>query len=157
MPIMILKFNFPKFLSLMFFGQIWSYNLDFFKFSEILKSGTLLYAHYNVDIYFVKIFVTNIFWINLVQIFEVYPKGLKLRTGLHCYKLITILMFIFSKFYHSYNYGQIWSQNLTFFKLTKFDTRAHCYMMITVLMCNFSNYLLFIYFVNEFISFIPVN
>ena len=45
----------------MFFWQIWSYNLDFFKFSEILKIGTLLYAYYNVDIYFAKIFVTNIF------------------------------------------------------------------------------------------------
>ena len=75
MPITILKFNFQKIMSLMFFWQIWSYNLDFFKFSEILKIGTLLYAYYNVDIYFAKIFVTNIFWINLVQIFEVYQMG----------------------------------------------------------------------------------
>ena len=44
---------------------------------------------------------------------------MKFRTGVHCYMLTTILMFIFSKFCFSNYFGQIWSQNLIFSKLTK--------------------------------------
>ena len=33
--------------------------------------------------------------------------------------LITILIFNLPKFCHSYNFGQIWSQNLMFSKLTE--------------------------------------
>ena len=67
---------------------------------------------------------------------------MKFRTGVYSNMLITILMFIFSKFCHSYM-TQIWYQNLIF---SKFDTRAHCDMLITVLMCNISKYLPFINF-----------
>ena len=68
---------FAKLLSLMFFGQIWSHNLDFFKLPKIF---------YRV---------------------------------VHCYMLITVLMFIFSKFFSFIFFGQICSQNLKFFKLTE--------------------------------------
>ena len=37
---------------------------------------------------------------------------------------ITTLMFILSKFCHSYNFGQIWSQNLMFSKLTEIWCRG---------------------------------
>ena len=44
---------------------------------------------------------------------------MKFRRGVHCYILITALMFIFSKFFSFKFFGQIWSQNLKFFKLTR--------------------------------------
>ena len=68
--------------------------------------------------------------------------------------LITILMFIFSIFLSFIYFGQIWTQNLDFSKLTnwlKFDTRAQCYMLIRVLMCNFLKYLPFIIFWGKFL------
>ena len=52
MLIKILTFNFPKLFSFIFFGQIWSQNLKFFKFTEISYRDTLLYAYYNRDVYF---------------------------------------------------------------------------------------------------------
>ena len=36
---------------------------------------------------------------------------LKFDRGVHCYALITISMFSFSKFCHSYNFGQIWAKS----------------------------------------------
>ena len=61
MLISILMFIFSYFLSVIFFGQIWSQNLKFFKLSEIWYRGRLLYAYFNFDVYFSKIFVNNIF------------------------------------------------------------------------------------------------
>ena len=48
----ILMSIFAKILSLMFFGQIWSYNLDFFKLTKISQMGTLLYAYYSFNVLF---------------------------------------------------------------------------------------------------------
>ena len=57
-----------------FFGQIWSRKLNcetkfaqkvirkFSKLSEIWDKGTLLYADYNFNVYFFKMFVIHIFW-----------------------------------------------------------------------------------------------
>ena len=61
MLITILMFIFPKFLSFMFYGQIWSHNLDFFKLTEISQRGTLIYAYYSFNVYFFKLFVSYIF------------------------------------------------------------------------------------------------
>ena len=44
---------------------------------------------------------------------------LKFRIGVHCYMLITALMFIFSKKISFTFLGQIWSKNLKFYKLTE--------------------------------------
>ena len=46
-----------------FFGQ----NLKFSKLTEIWYRGTLLYAHYDFNIYFSKVFVTYVFCANLVS------------------------------------------------------------------------------------------
>ena len=44
-----------------FFGQICSQKLNFFKLTEIWYSGTLLYPHFEFNVYFSKIFVIHIF------------------------------------------------------------------------------------------------
>ena len=62
-----LKFIFPKILSLMFFGQIWSHNLDFFKLTEIYFRGTLPCTYYNFNIYFFKVLFIHIFGANWSQ------------------------------------------------------------------------------------------
>ena len=62
----------------MFFGQIWSHNLYFFKLTEILERGTLLYAYYIFNVYFFKIILIHIFWANLVPKSEVFEIDLNL-------------------------------------------------------------------------------
>ena len=42
---------------------------------------------------------------------------LKFNRGVHCYMLNTVSIFIFSKFFPFKFFGQIWYQNLKFFKL----------------------------------------
>ena len=88
-------------------------NLKFTKLTEILYRGTLLYAYYDFNVYFFKYFVKfgPIIWIS--------SNWLKFCRGVHCYMLITVLIFIHSKFFSFILFGQIWSQNLKFFKLTK--------------------------------------
>ena len=63
---MILKFIFPKLLSLILLGQIWSQNLKFFKLTEICYRGRLICTYFDFDVYFFKIFAIHIFWTNLV-------------------------------------------------------------------------------------------
>ena len=149
MVIAILMFFFSKDFSFIFFGQIWSQNLKFYKMTEISYSDTLLYDYYDFNVYFFKIFVSHIFWDKFAPKTWSFPNWLKFRTEVHSYILTTILMLIFSKFWHSHNFGQICFQNLSPNWL-KFDTRAYCYMLITVFICNFSKNLLFINFWGKF-------
>ena len=94
--------EFVLIFTLVFVGQIWSQKLRFSKLTKIWYRGTLLCTYYDFNVYFSKIFVTQLFWANLVPIFKV----LKFDTGVHCYMLITISMFSFSKFCHSHDFGQ---------------------------------------------------
>ena len=61
MLITILMFVFSKFLSFIFFAQIWSKNLKFSKMNEIRYRGTLLYAYYDFNVYVFKIFVSHMY------------------------------------------------------------------------------------------------
>ena len=72
MFITILMFIFSAFLSFTFFAQIWSKNLKFSKMNEIWYRGILLYAYYDFNVCFFKIFVIHIFCTNLVQKSEVF-------------------------------------------------------------------------------------
>ena len=89
MLITILMFIFPKFLPI----KIWPYNLDSFKLID------LMFVFWN--------FLSVIFSDKFCPKISSFPNWLKFRTGVHCYMFITILMFNFSKFCHSYNFGQI--------------------------------------------------
>ena len=71
MLITVLMFIFSKNFSFIFFWQIWSQNLKFFKLTEIWYLGILLYAYFDFDVYFLKIYVIHIFWANLVPKSEV--------------------------------------------------------------------------------------
>ena len=83
------------FIFSIFFGQIWSRNLKYFKLTEITYRGTLLCAYCNFDVYFFKIFVIHIFWANMVPKSIVLQIYLNMIQGYNCYILISILMFIF--------------------------------------------------------------
>ena len=45
-----------------FFGQVWSQKLKFSNLIKIWYRRTLLYSHFEFNVYFSKIFVTHIFW-----------------------------------------------------------------------------------------------
>ena len=67
----VLMFISSRFFSFMFFGQIWSQNQKFFKLTKIWYRGRSLYAYFDFNVYFFKIFVIHIFWANLVPKSEV--------------------------------------------------------------------------------------
>ena len=52
MLITVLMFIFSKFFLIIFFEQIWSQNLKFFKLTEIWYRGRLLYAYFDYNVYF---------------------------------------------------------------------------------------------------------
>ena len=109
------------------FRQIWSQKLKFSKLIKVWYRSTLLYPYFKFNVYFSKIVVT------LIYLGEFVPKIwsslnlLKFGTGAHGYILITILKFIFPKFLLLMLFGQIWSHNLVFFKLTKGCTLLYAY------------------------------
>ena len=83
-----------------FFWQIWSQIWSSLsKLTEILYRGTLLYAYYNFNVYFFKILFIHIFWLKFGPKIWSSLNWQKFCTGVHCCLLITILMFIFSKFF----------------------------------------------------------
>ena len=58
--ILNLMLIFPDFCHFHFWGQIWSQNLKFSKFTEIWYGGTFLYAYFDSNVYFFKNFVMYI-------------------------------------------------------------------------------------------------
>ena len=123
-----------------FLGQIWSQNLKFFKLIEIWWRGRLLYAYFDFNVYFFKIFVIHIFWANLVLKSEFLYINLNL---VQSYIAICLLRFqcLFSqRNYHSYNFGQIR-------KISKYYGQMSIRLVFSVLkaldriyMLNFSKY-----------------
>ena len=70
---MILMFICSKLLSsILFLGKIWSKNLKLSKLTETWYWDTLLYAYYDFNIYFYKIFVTCdlFFWPHNLDLFK---------------------------------------------------------------------------------------
>ena len=110
MLITILTFIFSKFLSFIFLGLSWSQNLNFSKLTEICYRVTLLYAYYDFNVYFFKIFVSHTFLGKFCLKILSSLNWLKFGAGLlHYFILITVSVW---KFCHSYNFGKTWSQNL---------------------------------------------
>ena len=101
-----------------FIGQIWFQELKLSKLTEIWYRHTLLHPYFEFQVYFFKRFAIHIFLGKFGPIIWVSSNWLKFHSGVHCYMFTTILMLIFSKFCHSYNFSQILSQNLLSFKLT---------------------------------------
>ena len=92
---------FQNFVIHIFWGQLWSQNLKFFKLTEISYRDTLLYA-YTILMFtvFFRNFCHSFFLDKFSSKIWSFPNWLKFDTGVHCNMLITILMFIFSKFCH---------------------------------------------------------
>ena len=82
---------------------------------------------------FFKIFVIHIYIFFGKFSSKIWTSPKKFGTGVHCYMLITVLLFIFSKFFWFIFFGQIWSKYLKFFKLTEISYRA-------MLLCAYYNF-----------------
>ena len=137
-------FIFPKYLPAKFLWQIWSHNLGFLKLIEILWSGTLLYACYSFNVYVFKIIFIQFFSYFLSKFGpQIWHSSdlLKFVTEVDCYMLTSILMFIFSKLLLFILFGQIWSQNLNFYKSTQIWYKRSLLYLITILMNICSNFL----------------
>ena len=139
-------FIFAKFLSLMFFVQIWSHNLDFFKLTEISKKGTSLYVYYSFNVYFFKILFIHIFgqtWSQNQKFFQIDWKLVQIYIAI-CLFQFWCLFFQF--FCQSYFWGKfrpiIWSST----KWLKFHRGVHCCMLITIFIIIFSKFLSIIFF-----------
>ena len=67
------------------------------------------------------------------------PNWLKLGTDIHCFILVLNSMLIFPIFFCSYFFGQIWSQNLKFSKLTEIwyqGTLLYVYHNFNIYFCK---------------------
>ena len=95
-----LIFIFSKFCHSYFFEQVWSQNLKLSKLTEIWYRCTLLCAYHDFNIHFSKTFVIHDFVDKFGPTIWISSNWLKFHRRVHCCMLITISMFIFSKFCH---------------------------------------------------------
>ena len=119
MFITILTFLLSKCLSFILFWVNLVPKPEVLQIDWNLIRGTLLYAYYDFNICFSKIFVTNVFLGRCGPIIWISSKWLKFRREVHGYMLITVLMFTFPKLFSFIFFGKTCSQNLKFSKLTE--------------------------------------
>ena len=131
MLISILMFIFSKFLSFIFFGQIWSQNLKFSKLTEIWYRGTLLYAYYDFNVYFSKIFVTHLFWANLSHNLDFFKLTKNFVEGNIAIYLLQFYCLFFQSSLHSSFLGKFGPKTWSSSNCLKFDTELDCYMLIS--------------------------
>ena len=128
MLITIITFIFSKLFSFIFFGQIWSENPKFLNLTGIFQRGTLLYAYYDFNVYFFRIFANHILWANLVPKSEVLQIDWNLVDGYITIYLFQFWCLFFSKFLSVMFLGKfclkIWSLNWLKFGATLLYT---CY------------------------------
>ena len=77
------------------------------------------YAHFDFNVYFFQNSFHSYFWGKFGLKICSSSNLLKFGTEVDYHILISILMFIFSKFFSFIFLRQIWSQNLKFFRLTE--------------------------------------
>ena len=111
MLISILMFIFSKFFSFMFFREIWSQNLKFFRLNEIWYRG----RNKHMVIYLCTNFFSGKFGTKILSFSDL----MKFGTKVDYHMLTSILIFIFSRFFATIFLGQTWSQNMKFFRLTE--------------------------------------
>ena len=68
---------------------------------------TLLYAYYDLNVYFSKIFVTHAFLDKFRPIIWISSNWLKFGAELDCYMLISILVGFFQNFYQSFFWASL--------------------------------------------------
>ena len=114
MLILFLIFIFSRFFSFIFLGQIWSQNLTFFKFTEIWNRGRLPYAHFDFNVCFVKILFHSSFSGKFSLKILSSSDWMKFGTEVDYHMLISILIFLFWKFFSFIFWGKFWSPNRRF-------------------------------------------
>ena len=127
------------------FGQTWSHKLKFSKLTKTWYRGTLLYPHFEFNVYFSKFLSLTFFLGKFGPKIWSSPSLLKFGTGAHCYIHVTILKFIFPKFCHSCfldKFGPIiWISS----NWLKFRRGVHFYILFIVLIFLFFFKILFVY------------
>ena len=128
-----------------FFWQIWPQNLKFFRLTEKWHRDRLPYTYFDFNVYFFKIFGHPYFlWENLVPQKHTFAKLIEIWSSGTLYMLILTLTFIITKFFSFIFLGQVWSQNLKFFRLAEIWYRGS--LPYTSLESNFFSFkILFIH------------
>ena len=119
MLITVLRFVFSKLFSFIFFGQIWSQYLKFFKLTVLWYRGRFLNPYFDFNVYFSGILIILIFLDKFGPKSELPQINLNL---VQVYIAICLLRFqclVFPIFCQSYLFGQIWSHNQKFYKMTE--------------------------------------
>ena len=82
----LMGFFFSKLMSFIFLGKICSQNLKFFKMTEILYRGRLLFPYFDFDVYFFKIFAYNFgqIWSSILKLSKLIEICYR-RIFLHAY------------------------------------------------------------------------
>ena len=104
------------------------------------------YAYYDFNVYFSKFFAPHAFLGKFDSVIWISSNWLKFGTGVHCYMLITVLMFIFHTSFHSYFLFKFGLRLCSSLNWLKFATEVDCYMFISILVFIFSKFLSFIFF-----------
>ena len=116
-----LLFIFPKFCDHYFLGQ----KLKYSKSTKIWYSGTLLYAYFDFNVYFSKIFVIYAFLANLVPQFGFLQIDWYFVEGCIAICLLRLKCLFFQNYFYSYFLGKfglkIWRSS----KWLKFCTGVH--------------------------------
>ena len=116
--ITILMFTFSKFFSFTFWELIWSQNLTF---SKLQKFGRGIHCSVLITILksiFSKFLSVIFFLANLASKSEVLQIVSNWGKGTLRYAYYDFSVYFFQMFYHSYIFGQIWSQNMMVPQLT---------------------------------------
>ena len=136
--ILILKFIFSNFFSLIYLGEIWSQNLKFLKLTEIWYRGKWPYFSF---IFFGRIWSQK--WTS--------SNWLKFGTEVDDHVLISILMFIFSNFLFIHLFfGKFGPKIWSFSDWLKNGTEIDYLILISILMFIFSKFLSFIFSLGKF-------
>ena len=93
----------------------------------------MLYAYFDFNAYFFKILVIYIFWANLVPKSEVLQINWNLVQTYIAIWLLQLLTLFFQNICHSYNFRQIWSQNLSFSLLESSICVHYKYCMLIII------------------------
>ena len=104
-------FIFPKFLTITFFWANLVPKSEVLQIIWNLVQGYIPICLFRFWCLFFRNFCHSYFLDKFDPKIWRFPGKLKVDTGVHCYMHITILMFSFSKFCHSYNFGQIWAKS----------------------------------------------
>ena len=149
LPYTYFDFNvsFFKIISTYIFGANLIPKLNSFKLTDIWYRGTWPCAYFHFNVYFLKFSFHSYFFSKIGPTIWSFSDWLKFGTEIDHLILISILMFFFQNFCHSYfHWENLVPQKQTFAKLNKVWSRGTLYMLILNLTFIISKFFSFIFF-----------